>query len=343
MKKITISILIIVSMLLLSIANISYAANLQADIEITPDKQEAVAGEMVTFNLKIKNIVNAQGDTVSAAGGTITYNNNFFETINPDDCSVVVNAENGEFNTAFTASKEKDIGYLKLKVKENPTGSGTVTFTNLVASDGEQAASTSDISFTINIKTPEPDEPVDVTAPVINGVTNGGQYEDSVTITATDEGTGIDESKVELKKDGTVVSNFKLGDTVTEEGEYELTVQDKSGNIARVQFTINKKQNDDENKTPSDGNTTDDDNNAGENTVDGNKTGENTVSPDNTIKPTDDSNKNNLNVSANNKDTTTANKIIPYTGKGKIILLIVVVAIIGGIMYKRYKFYNSIK
>ena len=54
MKK-TISVIIILLIGILSVSSISYAATLQATLDITVDKQEVDAGgEYVTFNLKIK-------------------------------------------------------------------------------------------------------------------------------------------------------------------------------------------------------------------------------------------------------------------------------------------------
>ena len=54
MKK-AISVIIILLIGILSVSSISYAATLQATLDITVDKQEVDAGgEYVTFNLKIK-------------------------------------------------------------------------------------------------------------------------------------------------------------------------------------------------------------------------------------------------------------------------------------------------
>ena len=150
MKKLKISLLII-AIVVFTLNIKSLAVSLQAKIDITPDKTEAKAGEYVTFNIKIKDIANADGGSVSAIGGVITYNTNFFETINQDDCTAIVNTTTGSFNLTFIASADKDVGTIKLKVKSNPTGEGTVSFTKLTASDGEEETEETTKNLTIGL------------------------------------------------------------------------------------------------------------------------------------------------------------------------------------------------
>ena len=65
MKKTIVSILIISLMSFLLVGN-SYAAQLQAKIEVSADKTEVAKGDKITFTLKTTNIANAENDSVSA-------------------------------------------------------------------------------------------------------------------------------------------------------------------------------------------------------------------------------------------------------------------------------------
>ncbi len=75
---------------------------------------------------------------------------------------------------------------------------------------------------------------VDGTAPTVtlDGVENGGTTKDAVIISAVSE-----EATISLTKDGEAVV-YKLGDEITEPGEYKLTVTDECGNSAEYGFTI---------------------------------------------------------------------------------------------------------
>lgn len=83
----------------------------------------------------------------------------------------------------------------------------------------------------------------------INGIKSISKESEEITISASDEGSGIDELKYSLSKDGTeIISNESITSgksvIVEEEGEYELTVTstDKAGNEAEEtrSFEIDK-------------------------------------------------------------------------------------------------------
>lgn len=167
MKKKIISIIIIAMVIITVSVQACYAeTNFAATIEITADKTTAEAGDIVTFTFAVVDIANAAGNTVSGMEGVITYNTDFFETIDPDNATgMVVNPVNGMISAAFSASTDKEIGTLQLQVKENPTGEGTVTFTQLAVSDGEAMVNTADKSFTITnsvAQAPEVNETVNI-------------------------------------------------------------------------------------------------------------------------------------------------------------------------------------
>lgn len=75
---------------------------------------------------------------------------------------------------------------------------------------------------------------IDKTAPKITGVTDGETYSTSVTPQVEDQS----EVTIKLTKDGSVISNYKIGTPITDIGLYELTVTDIFGNTTTVSFEI---------------------------------------------------------------------------------------------------------
>lgn len=82
---------------------------------------------------------------------------------------------------------------------------------------------------------------IDKASPIITGVENGKIYEQSLTPNITDDNLDT----VTLIKDGTPVSNYVSGQTITANGEYVLTAKDKAENEISIEFTIAKTQLDD--------------------------------------------------------------------------------------------------
>ena len=82
---------------------------------------------------------------------------------------------------------------------------------------------------------------IDKASPTITGVENGKTYDQAVTPNVTDDHLDT----VTLTRDGTQVSNYTVGQTITLNGEYELTARDTAGNESSIQFTIAKTQLDD--------------------------------------------------------------------------------------------------
>ena len=75
---------------------------------------------------------------------------------------------------------------------------------------------------------------IDKTAPIVTGVENNKKYNIAVIPKIIDENL----ETVELKKGENIVTGFKSGNSITENGEYTLTAKDKAGNITIVTFTI---------------------------------------------------------------------------------------------------------
>lgn len=313
MKKKIIAILIIL-ISLLSVTCVSNAADLKAVVDITADKTEVDSGEYVTFNIKVKDVANATNDEVSAMEGIITYSNTFFETVNSDDCTgIVVNSENGMFNTVISVKTEKDIGTIKLKVKSNPTGSGTVTFSGLKVSDGDYSVETADKTFTITKKgeTPTP------TVKTLSGIE----------ITTKPNKTSYTEGESFSKSGMVVVAKYSDGSSATVTGytynpsgalktsDTKIIISYTEGGVTKTaeqKITVNAKS--------SSNNNTNNNNNNNNNS----------------------NNKNNTNQSGK-ENPNTSTKVLPKTGLGiGMIILGAIVLISGGCGYIKYKKYKGI-
>ncbi len=170
-------------------------------------------------------------------------------------------------------------------------------------------------------------EQEDKEKPEITGVEDGKIYEDSVTPLVQDEHL----TEVILKKDNQIVENYQNGDNISEEGSYELTARDESGNETTVKFTIKKEE------KPGDGNQDPDD---GENN-DGNNTDGNGTNNNGNNNSSDNGNQSTI-LGNGNKDTSTTNQIIPKAGRTGVILIVAILglsvfAIISYIRYRKIK------
>ncbi len=94
---------------------------------------------------------------------------------------------------------------------------------NYVVTAYDKAGNSKTVSFT-----------VDKTAPIINGVTNGGMYNTTPTITIYE----INLDTVVITKNGNPYT--KGIDSIKYDGVYIITVTDKAGNTTTVKFTIDK-------------------------------------------------------------------------------------------------------
>jgi hypothetical protein len=72
---------------------------------------------------------------------------------------------------------------------------------------------------------------IDTKKPTISGVKNGKTYKNAVTITFSDDGSGVKSAKLNGK-------SIKSGNTVSASGSYKLVVTDKAGNKKTVKFKI---------------------------------------------------------------------------------------------------------
>ncbi len=150
--------------------------------------------------------------------------------LNDNDSPVISGIDNNSFtrkdSVALTISDDNEVT-TKVTLNGNEIG-----YTHKFTEEGTYVVTVVDAAFNETTLT----FTIDRTAPVINGVENGGYYNHDVTIT-------IDEENIQNAKyqyNGKWYS-FESGDTFTEEGTYFVRVTDKAYNKkAELTFTIDK-------------------------------------------------------------------------------------------------------
>ena len=75
---------------------------------------------------------------------------------------------------------------------------------------------------------------IDKDLPSITGIENGQTYSSNVKFGVTDKNL----DKVEISLNGELIENYKVGQSLTEEGIYKLKVSDKAGNVVEMVFYI---------------------------------------------------------------------------------------------------------
>jgi len=210
MKKIIINLVLLLS--IICTASFSYAegAQLQATIEISTNVTEVSVGDQVTFTLVTRDIENAvDNGKIYAIGGKIVYDTNFFELGTTNGITL---GDTGLFNSTNAVTEGGTNGTITLKVKEGATGSATITFTDLTASDGRLedmetlgTATTEDQAFTIALKVAQ--EP---TTPPADDTTDG---EEGKTETVIPEQNPNETPNSDKKEDNTTTGGTKLPQT----------------------------------------------------------------------------------------------------------------------------------
>lgn len=336
MKKIIISLLTII---LMSVAMMSsvYAAQLETTIDITPNVTEVSAGDNVVFTFKLTNVANAKDDSIGAIEGVVTYDTNFFELVTGvTNTSFSAGGESGEkFNVVCGNAKEGDtVAIFTLKVKDNPTGSGVVSFTNLLASDGdvsrgdEANAATDDKQIEIKLKSTEPDNTnVPVTGITIAPVSQNVKVGKSTTFVATvtpDNATNTnvtwsssDETIAAINEDGVV--------TGVKEGTATITATTVDGGKTATATIIVEK----EDTQPGDNNNNNNNNN---NNADNNQENTN-IKDDKTTS-----------IVGTKNDPTIADTVIPKAGISAIFVIAIATAlVVAVVMYKKNQHLKDIK
>ena len=86
---------------------------LEATIEITANKTSVVEGDEVEFTFTIKDLKNAQDNSIAAISGNLEYDTNFFDFVSS---TFSVGGASGEAFNVAKVGKEGDV-YAKLVLK----------------------------------------------------------------------------------------------------------------------------------------------------------------------------------------------------------------------------------
>ena len=335
MKKILVSFLTILLISVVMMGTV-YAAQLETTIDITANVSEVSAGDKVVFTFALKNVANAKDDSIGAIEGTVTYDTNFFELVTGvTNTTFSAGGESGEkFNVLCGGAKDGEtVAIFTLKVKDNPTGSGIVKFTDLAASDGdvergdEAIAKTPDKSIEIKLKSTEPTEPekpqpdntnVAVTGVTVAPVSQKVKVGKSTTFIATVSPENATNKKVKWSSSDESIATINEDGVVTgvKEGEATITATTLDGSKTGTATIIVEKE---EEQKPTETEKTDDSNNT---TTDGMT----------------------VTVGGKNNDPTIATTVIPKAGISIILLMAVVAASgVAVFMYKKNQKFRDIK
>lgn len=350
MKKLLFSIVTVLLMTVFMMGTVFAEAGhetnkLEATIEITANKTSVVEGDEVEFTFTIKDLKNAQDNSIAAISGNLEYDTNFFDFVSS---TFSVGGASGEAFNVAKVGKEGDVyAKLVLKVKDDAKGTGSVKFTDLKASDGDTSrpvedseASTNPISFSYQIVNPIT-PPTNVTGVKINAAvtkikvggtvllvpsfTPANPVNKNVTWSSSDNEVAVvyDNGLVKGRKEGTAII------TVTTEDGYKT---------ASIEITVVKNNeitgDNDDNKDDSNN-----DSNNGSNN-DGQKKDELVIEDD---KNKQDEVKND-NVNGDKKDATVANTDLPKAGLSITFFVVIAAAIISAIViYKKNQNFKDIK
>jgi len=179
------------------------------------------------------------------------------------------------------------------------TKNGTYSF---VATDNE--GNTSTYNLTISL--------INKTVPTVANIENNKTYTDSVTPRIGSSVAGI--KSVVLKRNGVIVSNYQIGQTISENGSYELIITDLAENVTTVNFKIQKAStqqpgNDDKDNNTVNTNNENTNTNTNNNNNNTNNNNNNSNNNSNTNTNTDNRNENtgNTNTNTDNRNENTGN------------------------------------
>ena len=175
MKKKFLKISIVVMMLVLVCSTIVNALSFTATM--TPSSTTVAESTEFTIAIKVSNLdVGSNG--INSLSGYLKYDTTVFEVISDSSIeglnswSPSFNSENGKITLTKTTfvKAEESVFQVTFKTKSGVSGkSGTISYTNIVASNSAEEISAADISTTITVGTATSNEPANNT-PVNNTV-----------------------------------------------------------------------------------------------------------------------------------------------------------------------------
>lgn len=162
---------------------------------------------------------------------------------NPKQIDVTVKSTDSYIRKIKWAKESRDEQYFENNGTQIGIGSvGKIIKTNfaissigiytIYAEDNEGNKTVKEINITNIDEKPNPD----TTPPEITGVENNKIYNKVLTPRIADENL----AEVILKKDDNIVENYENGDTIEEDGIYQLIATDKAGNETKIRFGIDR-------------------------------------------------------------------------------------------------------
>ena len=349
MKKLVFSIITVLLMTVFMMGVVFAAegsnTKLEATIEITANKTSISRGDEIEFIFKIKDLKNAQDNSIAAISGNLEYDTNFFDFVSS---TFSVGGASGEAFNVAKVGKEGDVyAKLVLKVKDDAKGTGSVKFTDLKASDGDTSrpvedseASTNPISFSYQIVDPIT-PPTNVTGVKIDAAvtkikvggtvllvpsfTPANPANKNVTWSSSDNEVAVvyDNGLVKGRKEGTAIITV-----TTEDGHktssIEITV------VKNNEITGDNDDNKDDSNNDSNNGSNNDDQKKDELVIEDDNNKQDEVKNDN--------------VNGDKKDTTVATTDLPKAGLSVTVLVVLAAAIVSAIViYKKNQNFKDIK
>ncbi len=278
---------------------------------------------------------------------TITVNATYKKEENKVEVNVTVQDEKSQIKQAKLAVGNQKLEYFKNNGEELPLVKKDKSATTMfyVLENGEYTIYAKDSNDNEAIKTikitqikeettdpdqkpdekPEPEK--DKTPPTITGVKQDEVYDKDVTPIIKDDNL----EKVLVYKDGKLLNDYKLGDTLKENGNYTIIASDKAGNKTTIEFKIQKKNEKPEDGGNQGGNNQNDqggnNQNQGGNNQNGNQQN-NSQNSNNTSKPGQNEN--------------LAGGVLPQTGEEMVAMIAICASIIIAIIsYVKYRKINK--
>ena len=164
--KLKMILIILMAIMLIAVFTTSVKAEYSATVTMVPDKTEVNPGDTVSVVVNLEDVVDA-GTGASEMAGYVEYDSNFIESISSTQGTWTTNPETGMFLLSGNIlTEDGQFAILQFKVSENATGTSSVTFTQIITSDGTAEPTSPDITLTFTVADPEdPSNPEDPNNP----------------------------------------------------------------------------------------------------------------------------------------------------------------------------------
>ena len=170
--KLKMILIILMAIMLITVFTTSVKAEYSATVTMVPDKTEVNPGDTVSVVVNLEDVVDA-GTGASEMAGYVEYDSNFIESISSTQGTWTTNPETGMFLLSGNIlTEDGQFAILQFKVSENATGTSSVTFTQIITSDGTAEPTSPDITLTFTVADPE--DPGDDNTAGRNNITGGG-------------------------------------------------------------------------------------------------------------------------------------------------------------------------